>query len=273
MSGAELLRPGARMIAPRLAARLAQLAAAVLFVVAAPLPPAGAAGSPPRESPPQVEVQVTLCAAPDEIVRALDLRKNGAALQVWLFDDDALSLFARGLRFRMRMSGEHAELTLKVANQDCAQLTAEQVPRGEGKCEYDLHGSTVAGAVSLATEVDAKRALLLREGRAPVGQSLSAAQVRYLRDVVRVWPLPEGVRALGPIEVLRYRTADKRYDVDVSRLPGGERYAEIARKVARADVEREHDALRALLARAGVAACADQSAQAVDKLRALLRRR
>ncbi len=90
---------------------------------------------------------------------------------------------------------------------------------------------------------------------------------------MRVWPLPEGLRALGPIEVLRYRSADKRYDVDVSRLPGGERYAEIARKVAHADVEREHAALRAALARAGVAACADQSAQAADKLRALLRRR
>jgi hypothetical protein len=259
-----------RLAAPALAATLA---VAGLLAAAAGSGSAAAADPPPRASPAQVEVQVTLCAPPEDIVRALDLRKSGPALQVWLFDDEALSLYGRGLRFRLRMDGKRVELTLKVADQDCAQIAAGLVPPGEGKCEYDLHGSKLAGAVSLATDLDAERALRLREGRAPLAQSLSGAQSRYLREAVRVWPLPEGLRALGPIEVLRYRSADNRYDVDVSRLPGGERYAEIARKVARADVEREHAALRAELVRAGVAACADQSAQAADKLRALLRRR
>ena len=270
MLGADTRKRGR---APRLAAQAMQLALAVLVAHGAGSSPAMAAKSAPRTAPAQVEVQVTLCAPADEIVRALDLKGSGAALQVWLFDDDALSQYARGLRFRLRMSGDRGELTLKVADQDCTQMKAEHVPRGEGKCEYDLHGDRVAGAVSLATEVDAARAQSLREGRAPLAQSLSAAQIRFLREAVHAWPLPDGLRALGPIEVLRYRTADKRYDVDVSRLPGGERYAEIARKVARADVEREHGALLAYLKGAGVAACADQSAQAADKLRALLRRR
>jgi len=266
-------QPGARLTAPTLFARTARLAAAVVVASMVALPPAAAADSPPRAELAPVELQVSLCAPPDEIVRALDLRPSGDPLEVWLFDDDALSLYARGLRLRLRMAGPRAQLTLKVANQDCAQLKAEHLPRGEGKCEYDLHGDQVAGAVSLETVLDAGRARRLVEGREPAGQALSAAQNRYLREVVRAWPLPPDLRALGPVEVLRYRTADKRYDVDVSRLPGGERYVEIARKVPRADAERAHGALLAAVARAGVALCPDQSAQAETKLRTLLRRR
>jgi len=248
------------------------MAAVVLLALPAVPRQAAAGAAGPRAAVAQAEVQVSLCAPPDEIVRALGLRKNGEPLQVWLFDDDTLSLIGRGLRFRLRMTGQRTELTLKVADQDCAQVRAEHLPRGEGKCEYDLHGDKLAGAVSLTSTLDATRARALLEGRTALGTVLSAAQTRYLRDLVGAWPLPGDLRALGPIEVSRYRTADKRYDVDVSRLPGGERYAEIGRKVPRAEVGREHGALLADLARAGVAPCADQSAQAVNKLRALLRR-
>ena len=273
MSGANTSNSGSRWIAPAAALWTAHLAVASLVALVAGSPHAAAADSPPRADPAQVELQVSLCAPPDEIVRALDLRQSGDPLEVWLFDDDALSLFERGLRLRLRTSGGRSELTLKVADQDCAQLKAEDVPRGEGKCEYDLHGDKVAGAVSLANMLDGGRTRRLLDGREPLGQALSTAQIRYLREVVRVWPLPPDLRALGPVAVLRYRTANKRYDVDVSRLPGGERYVEITRKIPRPDVPRAHGALLAEVARAGVALCADQSAQAANKLRTLLRRR
>lgn len=249
------------------------LSAVTLIALATAWVPAAMADPPSRTKAAQVELQASLCAPPDDIVRVLDLRRSGKPVEVWLFDDDALSLFERGLRLRVRRAGERSDLTLKVANQDCAELKAEHVPRGEGKCEYDRHGDKVAGAVSLEIRLDASRTRRLLEGQEPVAQALSAAQIRYLREVVRAWPLPAGLRALGPIEVLRYRTANKRYDVDVTRMPGGERYVEIARKVARPDATQAQRDLLADVARAGVALCADQSAQAVNKLRTLLQRR
>ena len=42
-----------------------------------------------------VDIQVSLCGAPAEIVKALKLKSRGSPLDVWLFDDPALSLFAK----------------------------------------------------------------------------------------------------------------------------------------------------------------------------------
>jgi hypothetical protein len=221
----------------------------------------------------QAEIQVSLCSTPDDVVRALGLTVHGPAMQVWLFDDDALALYDRGLRFRLRVAKDQRDLTVKVAGQDCAQFAAHRVPPGEGKCEVDLHGASVAGAVSLSRELDAGVARDLVAGRVPLADALGPTQVRYLRDVIGAWPLPGDVRAYGPQRVTRYRTKDKRYDVDVARLPGGETYIEIARKVPAADAALMRDRLEAGMTRAGVAVCADQSAQAKNKLRALQRPR
>jgi len=100
---------------------------------------------------------------------------------------------------------------------------------------------------------------------------LSPAQITYLREVAGFWPLPPGVRGLGPMRVRTYRTKGERYDIDISQLPGGERYAEISRKVPLADATQTFGTLKANLSRAGVEMCADQSSQAANKLRALLR--
>jgi hypothetical protein len=248
-------------------------AAAVLTMLfaAAMAPLRATAGAPSAATGPRAEVQIALCAPPDRIVQALHLHPAGAPIEVWQFDDAALALFGRGVRLRLRVSADgRSELTLKVADQDCARLDRGLVPAGEGKCEYDVYGERQAGAVSLNVSLGVARTKDLVAGRLPPEQALSPAQARYLRDVVGVWPLPAGIRALGPMQVRTFRTTDKHYDIDVSQLPGGERYAEISRKVPLSDATRTMDRMQADLARAGVATCADQSSQAVNKLRALL---
>jgi hypothetical protein len=190
-------------------------------------------------------------------------------MQVWLFDDDALALYDRGLRLRLRVAQQRGELTVKVADQDCAQFAARGVPPDEGKCEVDLHGAKAAGAVSLGRDLDAVAARDLVAGRLPLAEALGPTQIGYLRAVPGAWPLPGDVRAYGPQRVARYRTKDKRYDVDVASLPGGETFIEIARKVPVAEAAALRDGLEADMTRAGVAVCADQSAQARNKLRAL----
>lgn len=99
------------------------------------------------------------------------------------------------------------------------------------------------------------------------------AQVRYLREIVGAWPLPADVRALGPAALQRYRTSDRRCDVDVWTLPRGGGHVEVSRKVPLADGERAHVEMQADLARAGVRACADQAAQSANTLRALVAQR
>jgi len=218
------------------------------------------------------EIQIGLCAPADQIVQALDLRPRGTPIKVWQFDDAALTLFGRGLRLRLRMAADgRSELTLKVAGQDCARLDPKFVLPGEGKCEYDVYGPRTMGAVSLNYSLGVRKTNELLADRVALAQVIGPSQIRYLREVVGVWPLPPGIRALGPMQVRTYRTKGKLYDIDISQLPGGEQYAEISRKVPAADATRTMRAMEADLTRAGVVMCADQSSQAVNKLRALLR--
>ena len=183
-----------------------------------------------------------------------------------------LRLFGRGLRLRLRVAADgRSEFTLKVANQDCARVDPKLIPPGEGKCEYDAYGTGMAGAVSLNRSLGVRSTNELLAGRVAPAQVLSPSQIRYLREVVGVWPLPPRIRGLGPMQVQTYRTKGKLYDLDISQLPGGEQYAEISRKVPAADATRTMGAMEAELTRAGVEMCPDQSSQAVNKLRALLR--
>jgi hypothetical protein len=222
-------------------------------------------------TPARTEVQIGLCAPFGAIAHALDARPRGDPIEAWLFDDAGLALFTRGLRVRLRVSKARSDLTLKVADQDCGKIAPELLPPGEAKCEFDLHGATTAGAVSLTHAITASATRDLVGGKLPVTDALSAAQKRYLREVVRAWPLPSDLRALGPQKVMSYRASGKPYDIDVSELPTGERYVEISRKVPPADAHRVQASMESDLARADIAICADQSAQALNKLRALLR--
>ncbi|MEO8741480.1 MAG: hypothetical protein ABI537_17510 [Casimicrobiaceae bacterium] len=221
--------------------------------------------------PARVEVQIGVCDEPQHIVRALDLQRRGAPVETWLFDDAGMALFGRGLRLRLRLSERAAELTLKAAIADCKSLSAEYLPADLGKCEYDVHGSTVNSAVSLRRNLDTTMARALVAGNLALAEALSPAQVRYLDEALHVWPLPSGILPLGPIRTQSYRAAAARADVDIARLPGGERFIDISRKVAYDQGRRANAKPSRTLGSAGIAACADQSAQAVNKLRALLR--
>ena len=245
---------------------------AMLFATAGAQPRVHAAESPAGQKGARAEIQIGLCAPADWIVQALDLHGRGAPMEVWQFDDAALTLFERGLRLRLRVTADgRSEFTLKVANQDCAPLDPRLVPPGEGKCEYNVYGTSKAGAVSLTRSLTAKSTKDLLGGRLAPAQALSPSQLMYLREVVGIWPLPPGIRGLGPMQVWTYRTKGKLYDVEISRLPDGEQFAEISRKVPLADANRSMGAMEADLSRSGVEMCADQSSQAVNKLRALLR--
>ncbi len=245
---------------------------AMVFATAVAPTRATAAEPPPGTKGAQAEIQFGLCAPTERIVQALDLRPRGTPIEVWQFDDAMLTLFGRGVRLRLRVAADGgSEFTLKVAEQDCARLERGVVRSGEGKCEYDVYGTSISGTVSLTRRLGAESTKALVAGRAAPAQVLSRSQIGYLREVVRYWPLPPGIRALGPMHVRTYRTPDKLYDIDISQLPGGTQYAEISRKVAVADATRTKEVLEADLSRAGIEICADQSSQAGNKLRSLLR--
>ena len=253
------------------ALRNATTMAGMVIAIAVTQPPATAA-DPPGTKEAQAEIQIGLCAPTDRIVQALDPRPRGAPIEVWLFDDAALTLFERGLRLRLRMGADdRSELTLKVANQDCVRLAPELVPQVRASANtMPTERAWLAPCHSRAASMPRARTTCW-PARVTPAQVLSPSQVRYLRDVVGLWPLPSGIRGLGPMQVRTYRTRGEPYDIDVSRLPGGERYAEISRKVPLADAARAKEVMEAYLSRAGIEICADQSSQAVNKLRALLR--
>ena len=219
---------------------------------------------------PRAEVQVLLCEPQATLESKLGLRSRGAPYETWHFDDASLALLDRGLRLRLRVTATGGNLTLKAAKQDCRTLPSDAVPQGEGKCEYDVYGDSISGAVSLSRALDAAQTRDLLTRKADVASVLSAAQVRFLREVVKAWPLPIDLRPLGPISNRVY--AASRYDVDISTMPDGERYAEIADKVRLDRARREYDEMLRYLSRANVEVCADQSGQAAAKMKRLLAR-
>ena len=173
--------------------------------------------------------------------------------------------------FRLRVGDGAPELTMKIARQDCPALPAGALPRGEGKCEYDWHGETAHGAVSLSRVLTANDAAALREGRTPLAAMLSCAQARFLREQLGIWPLPAGIAPIGPTTLQGYRPAKGRYVVEVWTLPAGTSYVELSRKSTNADASRVREELLALLSRAAVDVCSDQASRAEEKLRLLTR--
>jgi hypothetical protein len=252
------------------ALRNAGSVAAAIALAVMPVP--GALAAPATGVPvPRAEVQVELCTPFAEVERSLKLRPDGDPIEVWLFDDAALTLFDRGLRVRLRAKGKHAEFTVKIANQDCARIDSKMVPPKEGKCEFDVHGASMSGTVSLSRHLSRKQWTDLVAGRVPAAELLSAVQVAYLRDVARIWPLPTDLRPLGPKQSRAYVMPDNSYEVDVSKLPTGEQYVEMSHRVPVADAQTARAALDAMLARSGVTTCADQAGQAANKLKLMLR--
>ena len=222
----------------------------------------------------RAEVQVGLCSEPDKIITALGLEPVAARrTEVWYFDDSSLGLFARGLVFRLRIHDGHSELTLKAADQDCAQVPPALMPRHEGKCEYDLHGTDLKGAVSLDTALDERTRKELVAGRLPLSQVLSPAQIRYLQEVTHGWPLASGLERLGPVQVDSYRNRSRSLVVEVWHLPSGRRFIEISQRGSVEDARQTRSELEGTLAKVGVQVCADQSSQARAKLQDLLAKR
>ena len=144
----------------------------------------------------------------------------------------SLALLDRGLRLRLRRQRDGSELTLKVAKQDCRRLPRRRRARkAKASASIDVYGDSQQGAVSLSRTLDAA---VRRATSSPARSDVASAAER------RAGALParrrEGMAAARPTCARSARspiasTAASRYDVDISTLPDGERYAEIADKV------------------------------------------
>jgi len=216
-------------------------------------------------------VQINLCAASDAVVRALRLRP-AESFESWYFESPGRVHDKRGQAFRLRTGGSGPQLTLKVADQNCARVDPGLLPAAEARCEYDIHGVKPVGAVSITRSLSAESARALIAGRTALADALSPAQVHYLQ-AAGGWPLAADMRPLGPVRIRAYRSTGVKYVVEAWTLPGDERFVEISQKaplIAAAALQGE---LETMLDRASVPRCADQTSQAAAKLDAMLARR
>lgn len=221
----------------------------------------------------RAEIQINLCAPPQDVIQALALRPDAAGpTEVWYFDTPGLDFSSRGIVFRLRRGDRKPELTLKVASQDCAGVDPERIPAGEGKCEYDNHGAVFSGTVSLDRTLDDTTAEALIEGRLPLGKVLTSAQRAYLRDATANASSMTAIRPIGPLKIRQFRKEKAGYDVNVWTLPAGETSVELSQKEPFKDVLRRRAELLAMLSHAGIALCRDQGGQGIDRLRILLGR-
>ena len=230
----------------------------------------------------QAEIQINLCSAPGQVIRALQLSKKGKATTVWLFDSPALALNQRGFRLRLREKGKNAELTLKVAGQNCASVEAGLL-QPDGKCEADLHGDSLEDVVSLTRQLDAQNRgkLLAPEAArgAPLAAVLAAELDRNQRSALAAGRgvvsgaalLPEDIARLGPSRVRAYHSANEAHVVEVWTLPGGQQFVELSEKTRRDTALARRTVLIQKLSASGVVICSDQDSQAKIKLAILSR--
>ena len=217
------------------------------------------------------EVQINLCSAPRQIIEALHLERKGPKPQeVWYVDTPGLDLFRQGVMFRLRIKARKSELTLKVANQDCDKVNPGLLPSDQAKCEYDVRGTHVAGAVSVTRILDDGQLRGLIEGRLALADLLSQAQIRYLREVVALWPLVPGLTCLGPARVETYHKEGQPFVVELWQLPSGRHYEEISQKSSLKDALRVNAALEGILSRNKVQLCPDQGSQTGSRLKEFL---
>ena len=226
--------------------------------------------SPPAGDAP-AEVQINVCEPEQKIVAALGLKPaRETPTEIWYFDTPALELLAHGRVVRLRMAGGRSDLTLKVSNQSCGPIE-RAIPEGEGKCEYDMHGEKLAGALSLSRNLDTKQAGRLRDGTEPLATALTATQQRFLQKP-GLGSLPDGIERMGPARVTSYRRPKGGFEVETWTLPRGETFVEISQKARYADALKVRAALVRELAAANLTICKDQGSQAAEKLRLLVRR-
>jgi len=219
-------------------------------------------------APRDAEVQINLCGARDAVIRALHLKPAGAAFEAWYFETTDFALFREGILFRLRIKPHGAWLTLKVANQNCAEIAPVLLPAREAKCEYDIHGEHTAGAVSITATLDDAGVQLLSARPDALSDVLSPAQVAYLR-MRGVWPLAALLERVGPVRVQPFRHQGDEFIVESWQLPAGQQYLEISQKSSQANAPHVQEYLTARLARSGVEMCQDQGSQAATKLRQL----
>jgi hypothetical protein len=244
------------------------LFAALLVLICANLATASNAGEGARIG--GAEVQINLCSEPRQIIAALHLERKGSKHQeVWYIDTPGLDLFRQGVMFRLRIKDRKSELTLKVANQDCTGVNPGLLPADQAKCEYDVRGAQVVGAVSVTRILDDGQVRGLIDGRLALADLLSQAQIRYLKEVVALWPLVPGLKCLGPARVETYHTKGQPFVVELWQLPSGRHYEEISQKSSLKDAPRVTAALEGILSRNQVQLCPDQGSQTGSRLREL----
>src|SRR5262249_57368201 len=94
--------------------------AKVAALLALNFTPAALAASP--QEPSAAEVQINVCAPPEEIIRKLSLSPDpDRRREVWYFESPSLEEYAKGIVFRLRLGAGERQLTLKARVDDCAR--------------------------------------------------------------------------------------------------------------------------------------------------------
>lgn len=220
----------------------------------------------------RAEVQVKVCAAPQQAIQALQLQPaKRPRTRMWLFDTPAFALQQQGLLVRLRDDGHRIELTTKAKVPSCAQVDRASLGR-HGKCETDLHGSHVQDAVSISRRLKKDAAAALMDGDATQAAArlpgLLAPEQRALLDTHAAASIP-GLRRYGPAAVALYDWPGTGAEVEVWTLPGLPPLMEISQKSTAADAPALRQRLEQQITASGLPLCEDQSSRTPARLKAL----
>jgi hypothetical protein len=124
--------------------------------------------------------------------------------------------------------------------------------------------------VSISQVLDESQVRGLLAGQVALADLLSPAQVSYMREVVAVWPIPSGLKNLGPAQIETYHRKGKPFVVELWQFPSGRSDLKISQKSRLEDARHIQSKLEEMLERKKVKLCPDQGALAAGRLKDLL---
>lgn len=190
------------------------------------------------------EVEIKFTVRPEQelyAVRQLDLDEDEAdARRIFFIDSPALELYDQGLILRARSKeGDDDDSTVKIRPIEPDGIDADWHDLAGFKVQADIVGDKVIRSASLSALQKENEVPEAAEGKRPIARLFSEEQERFAHTHSKVTPDYSQLRLLGPVDVLRWKIADRRlpYELTVEewRLPNGADLLEMSIKVAPQD--------------------------------------
>jgi hypothetical protein len=228
-------------------------------------------GSSLRQSTAKTDaIELKLTIRPDQEAKAIrffDLdESSGEVRQIYFFDTTKLALFKKGVILRARqIKGGGDDSTVKIRPVDPEKVVPSWKKAKGFKLEADVVGEKVVKSASLSWPQNKDEIEEVARKKRPIDKLFSSDQERFLGSFAPVAVEFKKLKAMGPIEALRWKVKIKGLPDTITaeewHLPDGSEQLEVSIKVKPGEIRSAHKRFGDFLKKAGLVFQAGQEAK------------